>query len=189
MNAKAKAVDRPEIVESAPRRAYVGMTEDELKRPGAALIQWLLETANSRGHTLKEMADSIGVTYGYIAQMRNGIRSPASISDEFAAGAARYLGVARAAVWFAAGRMTLDDFHDQPETLDPYLDAALSYIRRDPAYSPYMPGSVSLMNRAEKQFIILCYERATGRNLIPNKETVEGMVLNLEGIMSAKPAS
>mgnify|MGYP001600330484 FL=1 len=52
--------------------------------PGGPLMGWVFDEAHTRGHDVKEMAQALGVTYGYINQMRNGIRSTEGISQDFA---------------------------------------------------------------------------------------------------------
>jgi hypothetical protein len=70
-----------------------GLSEDEMGKPGGPLMAALLYRADQLGHTLAQMADEMGVTYGYIAQLQSGRRAPESISPQFIDAAAAYLGV------------------------------------------------------------------------------------------------
>src|ERR1035437_244890 len=44
------------------------------KSPGGVLIGSLEDDANKRGHDFKELTEALGVTMGYILQLRSGIR-------------------------------------------------------------------------------------------------------------------
>ena len=80
------------------------------------MIGWLLDEAYKRGDTLNKMAAEIGVTYGYINQMRTGIRSTENLSQEVCDGIARYLGSCTVVVKLLAGRIKLSDFAFRAET-------------------------------------------------------------------------
>lgn len=49
------------------------------------------------------MARELGVTYGYVSQLRIGLRNVATISKTFATSCARFLGVAPAVVLLLSG--------------------------------------------------------------------------------------
>lgn len=57
--------------------------------PGGPLMGWLCNEAVRRSHDMQAMAKALEVTYGYISQLRNGLRSTESISQEFAASCAK----------------------------------------------------------------------------------------------------
>ena len=76
---------------SGRRTGWSGVSERELTSPGGALTTLLLRAANLRGHQLGEMANELGVTYGYIAQLRKGHREVQHISRQFARAVANYL--------------------------------------------------------------------------------------------------
>ena len=72
---------------------------------GGPLLGWLMDEAQLRGQLLNEMASALGVTYGYINQLRNGIRKVSHISNEFARSCANYLGVPTVVVKLVSGTM------------------------------------------------------------------------------------
>jgi len=51
------------------------------RHPGGPLLGWLADEAKRRGHTGQAMAESLGVTAGYIHQLRTGHRHLCNISD------------------------------------------------------------------------------------------------------------
>lgn len=151
------------------RLAWSGLTAEELKRPGGTLLALLVKEANRRGLQMKEMAEELGVTYGYIAQLRGGIREVRHISEEFVHACARFLGVAPIAVKIAAGKITARDFLQPDEDCDSRIDNALAHIQADPLLGGWMPPNVFQLDRKTKQFVILCYQQATGMEIIPHR--------------------
>lgn len=151
------------------RLGWSGLSEEELTRQGSTLLAWLVHTANERGLQMKELAEKLGVTYGYIAQLRSGIRDITKISDEFSEACADFLNTTKMAVWIASGRIKAEDFYEEPDTLPTYLESALHFIQKDVEWGAFLPPSVFKADIATQQFIVLAYERATGRNLVPTK--------------------
>ncbi len=163
-------------VATGRRLAWTGVTAEEMKRPGIILIAWLTQTANERGLQMQELATELGVTYGYIAQLRNGHRETRHISDEFADACAKFLRVPRMAVLLASGRVRADDFYESPETLPALLDNALHYIQKDPDWGPFLPPEVFATTLAIKQFVVMAYEEATERSLVPTRFDLQSML-------------
>ncbi len=86
--------------------------------PGGPLVGWLYDECRRRGQEYRQMADALGVTYGYINQLRSGVRLVRQISDEFAVNCARYLGVPPVVVKMIAGRIPMSDFVHPREPLE-----------------------------------------------------------------------
>lgn len=167
---------RSQKIATGRRLAWTGVTQDEMKRPGIVLIAWLTQEANERGLQMQELASELGVTYGYIAQLRNGHREIRHISDEFTDACARFLRVPRMAVMLAAGRVRPDDFYEAPESLAGLLDNALHFIQKDPDWGPFLPPEIFASTMAIKQFAVMAYEEATGRNLVPTRLELGSMI-------------
>lgn len=167
---------RSQKVATGRRLAWTGVTPEEMKRPGVVLIAWLIQAANERGLQMQELATELGVTYGYIAQLRNGHREVRHISDEFADACAKFLRVPRIAVLLAAGRVRADDFYESPESLAGLLDNALHFIQKDPDWGPFLPTEIFASTMAVKQFAVMAYEEATGRSLVPTRLEVGSMI-------------
>jgi len=133
------------------------------------LIRWLTVTAAERNITLRDVATELGVTYGYIAQLRLGVRKLASVSDEFVTKVAAFLGLPRISVLAACGRVRLDDFVSVPN-LEQTIDSAFAFIERDKVWGGVMPVSLRGGDTQVKLFVIRLYEAATGKILIPFRE-------------------
>ena len=78
--------------------------------PGGPLIGWLFDECRRRRQEYREMAACLGVTYGYVNQLRSGLRQARHISDDFAVSCAHYLGVPPVVVKMVAGRIPMSDF-------------------------------------------------------------------------------
>ena len=147
--------------------------------PGATepnLINWLVKEAESRGKTTKDLASDLGVSYSYLALLRNGTRDIRQVSDEFISSAAAYLGVPRIRVMMAAGKVQPEDFMDStPSGLDE-LKRALEFVRADPNWGLFFPNSLLEADSAIQQFVMLAYEQATGKVLITRKHSVEQLL-------------
>ena len=74
------------------------------------LLSWLISEAQQQGLQPRQLAGRLGVGYGYIAQLRLGIRRSENISDDFSAVCARFLGVPTIIVKLLSGRIKVEDF-------------------------------------------------------------------------------
>ena len=158
-----------------------GLSEEELSRPGGVLLAMLIGRANEVGHQLGDMARELGVTYGYIAQLRGGHRETKHISDIFATACANYLGVPRITVLLAAGRVTPEDIFEEPFEVSRALPRAIEFMKRDPQFGPLMPTEL-LMGKASAQmqfFVVSLYEKATGRTLLPGKHDLQSVATEI----------
>lgn len=155
---------------SGPKRqAWLGgLSKSELLKPGGILLAMLTSRANDLGHQLVEMADELNCTYGYISQLRSGVRQTRHISDEFSTACAVYLSVPRLTVLLAAGRIRpLDIFQDRYEAIAT-IPRAIQFIKGDFTFGPIMPTDIVDETSLETQFFIVkLFEAATGNTLLP----------------------
>lgn len=135
------------------------------------LIAWLTQAVAERGVTLQKLAEDLGVTYGYLAQLRSGLRSVTNISDPFLDRVAQWLNVPRISVLAACGRLRLSDFSDL-HNLDEALDAAYAFIQRDRVWGAVMPPSAHRLDQPGRLFVVRLFEAATGTVLIPEPKLV-----------------
>ena len=142
----------------------------ELARPGSALLAALLRRANELGQKLHELAEALGVTYGYIQQLRSGLRRTEHISGQFAAACAVYLRVPRIVVKLLAGQVTVLDFLWPGPERENCLEAGLARIKGDPLLGSLMPVGVERLDDEIRAFIIMCYEQATTQEVIPSRQ-------------------
>ena len=142
-----------------------GMDEEELARPGGALLAMLLTAASHRQMQLQELAAALGVQYPYIAQLRSGYREVVNISEAFITKAAEFLEVPRLSVLLAAGRVHISDFYEA-STLAEKVEPALRFIQADGEIGGSMPASVFTADKGLQLFIVDLYQKATHRNLL-----------------------
>lgn len=148
---------------------FHGMGEEDLKRPGAALLVWLTRTAVARGHKMSQMANALGVTYGYLIQLKKGIRDTPRISNEVVEAAARYLLCPPILVKMAAGQVTAQDFYTPRDRMEEEVDAAIAHIAGDPNYLFLLPAGVESLPQEVKASLVMLYQDATGKDLLTGK--------------------
>lgn len=146
-----------------------GFGAEDLGRPGAALLVWISRIAASRGHKMTEVASALGVTYGYLIQLKKGIRETPRISIEVVEAAAEYLACPPILVKLAAGQIALKDFYSPRDRMADDIDAAIAHIAADPDFSFLLPPGVDGLSQEVKASLVMLYQDATGRNLLFRK--------------------
>jgi transcriptional regulator with XRE-family HTH domain len=106
------------IVKSLARQRHkVKMTRTSLEDhwegvyvvDGGPLMGMLIEEAARRNLSVNELAECLGVTVGYLAQLHDGIRKPEDISRAFAWACGVFLGIPAVVVLILAGCLKLVD--------------------------------------------------------------------------------
>lgn len=181
---KAKSVSTESRRSEGDRPTWDGKIDnDELVRPGGALLAMLSGRARQLGQTRGELAKSLGVTYGYIAQLASGHRKPEQISEEFAGACARYLGVPKVTVLMAAGVLTEQDFFEQPDEIAAALPRIISVIREDREFAPIFPPELIKDVSPQLQFFVVrLFEKARGVKLIPGEHSIDSITASLKKI-------
>lgn len=156
------------------------LAEAELDMPGGLLLAALTACANSRGHHFTQMAAELGVTYGYIAQLRNGNREVDQVSDEFALACARYLVVPRMTVLMLAGRITPADVFESDEMVATEVTRAFEYLCTDPQWGPMVTAEMRKASTETQFGIVRLYEKATGRTLMPKALDVQTLAVEIQ---------
>jgi hypothetical protein len=139
----------------------------ELDMPGGLLLAALTACANTRGHHFTQMAAELGVTYGYIAQLRNGNRGVAQISDDFALACARYLVVPRMTVLMLAARITPEDMFESNEMMASEVIRAFEYVCTDPLWGPLVTPEMRAGTLETQYGVVRLYEKAAEKSLMP----------------------
>jgi len=169
------------------RTAWMGgIAKDELAKPGGILLGMLTSRANELGQQLGTMAEELNCTYGYIAQLRSGLRETKNISDEFADACALYLGVPRMTVLLAAGRVKPSDVYEDAHEAMATVPRAIQFMRGDSIFGPIMPSEVTTASLEMQFFIVQLYEAATGRKLLPGAFDAEVMAHMIEQYQAAR---
>lgn len=159
-----------------------GLDKNELSRPGGILLAMLLARANELGHQLQEMATCLNVTYGYISQLRNGLRKTIHISDEFTTACALYLNVPRMQVMLAAGKVKPEDVYENPYEVAMSVPKAIEAIAKDTKYGAMMPPQLRNAPFDVQFFVVTLFEAARGVSLIPGKHSATEMARHIEAL-------
>lgn len=140
------------------------------QEPGGALMGWMFDEARLRGMTLNEMAAALGVTYGYINQLRNGIRKTEDIAHDFCVACARYLGVPTIAIKIVAGVVRMSDFLHPTESEEDAVERAIRHIQDDPVIRQAVPVDLSALSFEAKKVVVLLYTETSSQDVFGLKE-------------------
>ena len=138
--------------------------------PGGPVIGWLLDEAYKRGETLGVMAGKIGVTYGYINQLRNGIRSTEHLSQEVCEGMARYLGTCTVVIKLLAGRIVLRDFLWPNESEEVAVERAFRQMSDDPKIRQIITHDLGHLSHEAKKALVLIYGESSTQDPFHTRE-------------------
>ena len=151
------AAEMPESAQERVSRLY--------KAEGGALIAWLQDEARRRQIDMQAMAREIGVTYGYINQLRTGFRKTSQISHDFAASCAEFLGVPTVVVLVLSGFLTMSDFAVRAEPEEVMLDRAMRFVQDDPVVRSSIPVDLSRLSTDAKRAVALMYAEVSGKDV------------------------
>lgn len=164
-------------IDSSTQSASYETREQRVARlyafPGGPLIGWLYDECRRRGQELRQLAEALGVTYGYINQLRSGLRLTRHISDDFAVSCARYLGVPPVVVKMVAGRIPMSDFVQPHEPVEEAMDRAMACMLDDPIARHVLPADLSGLSIEAKQGLVALYIEATGRDVLGARQLPE----------------
>lgn len=163
----------PMTGKSGSREQGAGAARAVKKNPPEA-VQPLLKALSDRAHQLgddnHEMSAALGVTYGYILQLENGSRPVNTISDDFAAACAQYLGVSRLQALMMAGRVIPEDFFNSADVYQQELERAVKFIEADPTWAVVLTPELKTCSRDTLFGVIRLYEEATGTVLMSSRQ-------------------
>jgi hypothetical protein len=134
--------------------------------PGGPLIGWLFDECHRRDQEYQHMAACLGVTYGYIHQLRSGVRLVRQIGDDFAVSCARYLGVPPVIVKMVAGRIPMSDFVQPHESETEALDRAMMQMLDDPVARRSLPAHMHELPLSAKRALVVMYSEVSGRDVL-----------------------
>lgn len=156
--ARADSMKATETAEERVRRLHA--------EQGGPLIAWLLDEARRRGQLHSEMARELGVTYGYINQLRSGLRSTANITPTFSKAVARYLEVPEVVVLIVCGRLGLSSFIQPQLTEAAAIDRALGRMMDDQHLRSVIPVDIMQLPRQAKIALVMMYLESTSVDLL-----------------------
>jgi len=151
-----------ESPEQRAQRLYAGK--------GGPLVSWLLDEAHRRQQTYRDMATDLQVTYGYINQLRSGLRSVENISNEFARACAVYLGVPTIVIKLISGSIRMSDFAWPSLSEEEVVDRAYRRMASDPSVKPTLPTQADVLTHAAKKALVMMYADATGVDLLSARQ-------------------
>lgn len=156
--AQARKQERDETTQQRVERLY--------DSDGGPLIAWLIDEARARGLGMNDMAKALNVTYGYITQLRNGVRQQSCIGQEFAEACARFLGVPTIVVKLLSGRIRISDFAWSNEGEQAVIERAYRFMKTDPVARQHLPKDDCSMTYEAMRSLVMLYGETTGVDVL-----------------------
>lgn len=143
------------------------------KSSGGALMGWLLDECKVRGVSHQALSAELGVTYGYINQLRSGIREITQVGPRFAQRAARFLGVPTVVVKMMAGQLTIADFIPPQQSEEEFVENALRRMLQDPKACMFVSLDILAADLEVKKDFLALYAEVSGDDIFNMKELPE----------------
>jgi hypothetical protein len=156
------------------------LCEIELKKPGGPLLAALVQCAIQRRLSIVELAAKLDVTYGYLNQLRNGLRNVTQVSDEFAHSCASFLQVPRLTVLMLSGKVTPADLVSQGSMAEREIASALQYLSANFEFGHLVTQELRDSSFESKFLLVKLFERATGKKLLGSEVDVEALAREME---------
>jgi len=122
------------------------------------LLRVLFKEANRRNHRLSDLAEALGCTYGYLAQIRSGRRGT-TLSEKRILACAKYLRTAPINILILAGIVRVDHFVTPEQSRS--LHENLMTIRDNPVCTAYFPESLFAAAPEVQQFVWNLFQECT----------------------------
>jgi transcriptional regulator with XRE-family HTH domain len=164
-NLAASALGSRAAREERVRRLY--------SAPGGALMGWLFDEARARGHQQYELSKLLGVTVGYLHQLRSGQRQSCNISPDFAAACARYLQVPIIVVKLVSGQIRMSDFAWPNVSEEELVERAFQRLRNDPVVMAALPQRLDTLNFEARRALVLLYSEVSCQDFFSLREVPE----------------
>ncbi|EHL20635.1 hypothetical protein KYG_22306 [Acidovorax sp. NO-1] len=161
----ASALSARETRDERVRRLY--------SAPGGALMGWLFDEARVRGHQQHELARQLGVTVGYLHQLRNGLRLPCNISHEFAKACAAYLLVPPVVVKLVSGQIAMSDFAWPDVSEAELVERAFQRLCNDPVVMAALPERLQTLNFEARRALVMLYSELSCQDYFALREIPE----------------
>ncbi|MFC0351317.1 hypothetical protein [Undibacterium danionis] len=129
---------------------------------GGPLIGWLFDEARLRNQNLREMSQELGVTFGYINQMRNGQRYAHNMSQRMTKACADYLGVPPIVVMLLSGAISMKHFLLRHESEEQLIDRTIRKIQNDPQVRQSVPERLLDLPLDAKKAMVAMYGEVAG---------------------------
>ncbi len=168
---------RPELKVPKRRNTIVEIPSDS---PGYRLLVLLFQRASERNMLIKDVAAQLNVTPGYLTHLRNGTHAATNLSREVLERIAAFLSIPYVVALLLSDQLSAKDYYlSESERLEEEVSNALDFIRRDADWGGFLPPAVEEADLPTKQFIVLCYEKATGKRLVSGKLNLPALLEEL----------
>lgn len=127
------------------------------RHPGGPLLGWLGDEANRKGQSPAEMSRALGVNYGYVLQLCNGIRNVENVSRDFHDVCARYLGVPTIVCKVLSGNIRMSDFLHRADSEQEAVDRCLRQMMDGPERSKLLPSDPMSLEMVAKRELVLMH--------------------------------
>lgn len=164
-NPAADSLGRLEAPVARVRRLYGA--------PGGALMGWLFDEAVKRGHQQHELSVQLGVTVGYLHQLRSGVRQVCNISHDFAKACASYLMVPAVVVKLVSGQIRLSDFAWPHVSEQELVERAFRQLQTDPAVLGALPERLEALNFEARRALVILYSEVSSQDIFSPREVSE----------------
>ena len=124
------------------------------------------DEARQRRIRLTEMAEQLGVTYGYINQLRTGVRGTECIGQQFAEACAHFLGVPPIVIKLLAGRILVSDFAWTHEGEAGMVERAYRRMLTDPVARQLVPANGEELSAAAKRSLVMLYAETSSQDIL-----------------------
>lgn len=127
------------------------------RHPGGPLLGWLGDEASRKGHSPAEMSLALGVNYGYVLQLCNGIRNVENVSQDFLDVCARYLDVPTIVCKVLSGNIRMSDFLHRADSEQEVVNRCLRQMMDDPVRSKLLPSDPMSLEVVAKRTLVLMH--------------------------------
>jgi hypothetical protein len=131
--------------------------ERRYRHPGGPLLGWLGDEAHRKGQSPAEMSRELGVNYGYVLQLCNGVRNVENVSQDFLDVCARYLGVPTIVCKILSGNIRMSDFLHRAGSEQAAVDQCLRQMMDDPVRSKLLPYDPMSLEIVAKRALVLMH--------------------------------
>lgn len=148
------------------------------------MILWMLNERSARlGMDNKSFATrELKISYKYYAALRSGSKPISAIGPTLLLRISSILKLPPIIVRMAIGQLQPSDFYQQPANLDRDVLNALKFIQNDPRWIGYFSTEIFKASLPLQHFVVLLYEAASKRRLLPERKTLEELQSTMQRI-------
>lgn len=158
LSSKAQPYEKLQVFTPGPPCESPSERLERLYRhPGGPLLGWLGDEASQKGHSPAEMSRALGVNYGYVLQLCNGVRNVENVSQDFLDICGRYLGVPTIVCKVLSGNIRMSDFLHRAVSEQEAVDRCLRQMMGDPERRNRLPSDPMSLEMVAKRALVLIH--------------------------------